>query len=136
MIELNWNFRLGDKVTIPRNLNYQMPPDMPGEYVICEIGDPDDWFGLVSLRGKNGKKVLTDRCDVAYLTGKSVKNAELWRRIDPDVYQPEPDEFFKVDYYTEDDEPFDDWSIGWCGGHRSFSSSMVGSTWCYVDFPW
>ena len=133
MIKLNKNLYIGQKVTIPSDLSYQvLEAGVGGEYVISKFYEER----VILQRISDGSLLETTHWELYYLTGTKVKDKELWMAIDSGDCQPERSDRFYKDYFTENGDEFGYWYCGWCDSHRTLVSSMVDSRWCYGRLPW
>jgi hypothetical protein len=134
MIRLNKNIALHTEVFIPHNLSWQASAaEVGGTYTIQDHYG-DDQYILKNVA--NGSEILVDFDSLSFLCGESVENPPMWTIIDPDKYQPEKNEEYNYNYYTEDREKFGFWYCGWRGKYSTLSASLLTSRWCYGKMPW
>lgn len=134
MIELNYNIKINDEVTIT-NLSWQVrKAKVAGIYKIIDIPKDKDYATL--QREDDGQLLYVDIDTLTYLMGKKVDKEDFCEAINPQKYQPELDEEYLYDYLSEDREEIGFCYCGWRGDIRTISMALIYSDWCYINLPW
>ena len=132
MRKLNYDYKLGDKVIIPKGISWQVN-EVAGEYTITDISP-----NLILI--ENATQSIHIGADhLAYLMGESVP-VEIGKVYWGAQYQPEWDDdgHLCVENWGNDmdaEPPF--WYCGWRGdGSRIIDDDLVRGQWCCIKLPW
>ena len=132
MRRLNYDYKLGDKVVIPRGISWQVN-EVAGEYIISGVL-PD--YVLITNEKQNIRIGVEH---LAYLMGES-EPVEIGKVYWGAQYQPEWDDdgHLCVENWDNDmdaEPPF--WYCGWVGnGDRVIDDDLVRGQWCCIKLPW
>jgi hypothetical protein len=133
MRKLNYAYKLGDTVIIPKGISWQVN-EVAGEYIIAGVL-PDNRILLTNE--SNRIQIGTDH--LAYLMGES-EPVEIGKIYWGAEYQPEweDDGHLCVEQWGNDmdeDPPF--WYCGRLGnGDRVIYDDLVRGKWCAIKLPW
>ena len=132
MRRLNYDYKPGDKVVIPRGISWQVN-EVAGEYIISGVL-PD--YVLITNEKQNIRIGVEH---LAYLMGES-EPVEIGKVYWGAQYQPEWDDdgHLCVENWDNDmdaEPPF--WYCGWVGnGDRVIDDDLVRGQWCCIKLPW
>lgn len=135
MIQLDYGFAKGRKVSIPSRLSWQTSEaGVGGVYEIIDRRQED----ILLRRISDGKQVFVESRSLAYLMGKQVPSAAPYVPLDADEFLPSP---LEKNFATEEDYDAElgFWYCGSMGDIPCIESSLLGGTWCYYKphpFPW
>jgi hypothetical protein len=132
MRKLNYNYKLGDKVVIPKGISWQVN-EVAGEYTISSVL-PN--YILITNEKQN---IRISAEHLAYLMGES-EPVEIGKVYWGAQYQPEWDDdgHLCVENWGDDmdaEPPF--WYCGWvANGDRVIDDDLVRGRWCCIMLPW
>ena len=132
MRKLNYDYKLGDTVIIPKGISCQVN-EVAGEYLISGVL-PNY---ILITNEKQNIRIGVDH--LAYLMGESVP-VEIGKVYWGAQYQPEWDDdgHLCVENWDNDmdaEPPF--WYCGWAGnGDRIIDDDLVRGRWCCIKLPW
>ena len=133
MRKLNYDYKLGDKVIIPRGISWQVDA-IAGEYIIAGVL-PDNLVLLTNERNR----VQIGVEHLAYLIGES-EPVEIGKIYWGAQYQPEWDDegHLCVENWGNDmDVEPQFWYCGTLGnGDRLIDDDLVRGRWCCIKLPW
>ena len=132
MRKLNYDYKLGDTVIIPKGISWQVN-EVAGEYLISGVL-PNY---ILITNEKQNIRISTEH--LAYLMGESVP-VEIGKVYWGAQYQPEYDDdgHLCIESWDNDmdaEPPF--WYCGWLGnGDRVIDDDLVRGRWCCIKLPW
>lgn len=132
MRKLNYDYKLGDTVIIPKGISWQVN-EVAGEYLISGVL-PNY---ILITNEKQNIRIGVDH--LAYLMGESVP-VEIGKVYWGAQYQPEWDDdgHLCIENWDNDmdaEPPF--WYCGWVGnGDRIIDDDLVRGRWCCIKLPW
>ena len=133
MRKLNYDYKLGDKVIIPKGISWQVN-EIVGEYIIAGVL-PDNRIPLTNERNR----VQIGVEHLAYLMGES-EPVEIGKVYWGTQYQPEWDDEGHLcienwSYNMDVEPPF--WYCCWHNnGDRVIDDDLVRGQWCCIKLPW
>ena len=136
MVQLDYDFTKGRRVTIPQNLSWQA-----GE---CNVGGLYEivskiWDEVLLRRVSDGALLYVGDRSLAYLIGKQVPKEEAYKALNSDKFLPS---IFECDYASEEDGVEAKLGFWYCAHWQEashLSSTLLNGTWCYYEpqpFPW